>query len=217
MSEPTLPNEALRQQLSAFVDGELPGEETELLVRRLARDSELKQAMSRYLLAGEALRQPRSLGPSRGFATKVATAIDQDAETTEFRPATLKSRSSLQPARWLKPAAGIAVAASVATVTVMMYRGSLENSDGLPTADVPQPVMVAAAPRSNESSSYVVPAASSVPVVPIAAARLTNYVVAHSEYSSPLGRRNMLTGLLASDADDPATIEQPAAVSEPHP
>ncbi len=33
------------------------------------------------------------------------------------------------------------------------------------------------------------------------AARLTNYVFAHSRYSSVLGQSNMLSGLL-SDADD---------------
>lgn len=213
MSDPTLPNEALRQQLSAFVDGELPGEETELLVRRLARDSELKQAMSRYLLAGEALRQPRAIGPSRGFVAKVAAAIDQDADASVPQPAAPKSRVSLQSMQWLKPVAGFAVAASVAVATVLVYRGALEGSDKLPMADAQQQpaAAVVAAPHSNESSSYVVPAASSVPAVPIAAARLTNYVVAHSEYSSPLGRRNMLTGLLASDAENSVVIEQPAA------
>lgn len=220
MSEPTLPNEALRQQLSAFVDDELPGAETELLVRRLARDSELRQAMSRYLLAGEALRQPRAIGPSRGFVAKVVAAIDLDASTSAPQPVeSLKSHPDFKPAiRWLKPVAGLAVAAGVAAVTVLTFRGSWDDSGNAVTAKVQQPAAVlAAAPRSNESSSYVVPAVSNGPAVPIAAARLTNYVVAHSEYSSPLGRRNMLTGLLASDAENSAADPEPAATSDSQP
>jgi hypothetical protein len=85
------------------------------------------------------------------------------------------------------------------------------------TAENRQPVMMAAVPRSTESSSYVVPAAASSPAVPMAAARLTNYVVAHSEYSSPLGRRNMLTGLLASDAEQAAVVQEPAPRSDSKP
>ena len=37
----------------------------------------------------------------------------------------------------------------------------------------------------------------------VPATRLTNYVVAHSEYSSPLARRSVLTGVLAEDDSDP--------------
>jgi hypothetical protein len=36
------------------------------------------------------------------------------------------------------------------------------------------------------------------PLVP--AARLTNYVMAHSEYSSPIGRRNVLSNLLSDES-----------------
>lgn len=213
MSEPTLPNEALRQQLSAFVDGELPGAETDLLVRRLARDAELKQAMSRYLLVGEALRQPRAIGPSRGFAAKVAVAIDHDATAPSAAP--VLSRATAQPAiQWLKPAVGLALAASVAAAAVLVFRGSLGPAE-VPIAKTEQPAAVlAAAPRPTESSSYVVPAANPSPAVPITAARLTNYVVAHSEYSSALGRRNMLTGLLANDAET-AAIEPTADNVQP--
>jgi len=36
-------NEAIKMQLSAFVDGELPENESELLLRRLSQDAELRQ------------------------------------------------------------------------------------------------------------------------------------------------------------------------------
>lgn len=216
MTEPTLPNETLRQQLSAFVDGELPSAEAELLVRRLARDAELKQSMNRYLLVGEALRLPTAIGPSRGFSAKVAAALEADA--AENKPS-LAVDSPLKPAlggsesgarrrlrQWWAPAVGAAIAAGVAAVVVLGYRGPVNTA--AVSADALEPVTVTAQ-RSNESESYVVPTVTNSPTVPIASARLTNYVVAHSEYSSPLGRRNMLTGLLAGDDE----VDNAAATS----
>jgi hypothetical protein len=57
------------------------------------------------------------------------------------------------------------------------------------------------------------------------AARLTNYVVAHSEYSSPLGRRSVLSGIVAeggmpleakggSSQDESAAVPTPAELVE---
>jgi hypothetical protein len=57
---------------------------------------------------------------------------------------------------------------------------------------------VRAAPK--EAISYTVPAVPDAPAV-LPAARLTNYVFAHSKYSSVLGQRNVLSGLLADDAE----------------
>ena len=61
-----------------------------------------------------------------------------------------------------------------------------------------------AAPATVESRSadYVVPTTTSGPAF-VPATRLTNYVVAHSEYSSPLARRSVLTGVLTEDDGDP--------------
>jgi hypothetical protein len=62
-------------------------------------------------------------------------------------------------------------------------------------------VAQAGAAKPREALSYTVPAA--VPDAPAAlpAARLTNYVFAHSKYSSVLGQSNVLSNLL-SDADE---------------
>jgi hypothetical protein len=53
-----------------------------------------------------------------------------------------------------------------------------------------------------QSTDYVVPTSTSSPAF-VPATRLTNYVVAHSEYSSPLARRSVLTGVLSEDDGDP--------------
>ncbi|HEY8538744.1 MAG TPA: hypothetical protein VIL28_07740, partial [Steroidobacteraceae bacterium] len=57
-----------------------------------------------------------------------------------------------------------------------------------------------------EIPSYIVPATATSGFVP--AARLTNYVVVHSEYSTPLGRRSVLSGVLAEeDSSDDESVE----------
>jgi sigma-E factor negative regulatory protein RseA len=213
MNEPTLPNETLRQQLSALVDGELPGAEAELLVRRLARDGELKQAMSRYLLMGEALRQPNAIGPSRGFSAKVAAALEQDLAPATQTPADHGTRKNLRSlGQWLRPVAGVAVAAGVASLAVFVFRGPAGGSGAALTADTLEPVAVTA--KRTESESYIVPSADNIPAMPLASAQLTNYVVAHSEYSSPLGRRNMLTGLLAGDDAESTAVDEESQIPQ---
>jgi sigma-E factor negative regulatory protein RseA len=51
----------------------------------------------------------------------------------------------------------------------------------------------------------------------VPATRLTNYVVAHSEYSSPLARRSVLTGVLAEDDSDPDVATDDAQESQSPP
>jgi len=214
MTDPMLPNETLQSQLSAFVDDELPAAETELFTRRLVKESELKQAMARYGLIGEALRAPTNRAHvSKDFSARVAAALEQQEAATAAVSAT--SGRSLA-ARWLKPAAGLAVAASVAWVAVMTVRAPvITETPAVAAAEPLQPVTLTA--QRSAPDSYVVPVAANTPSVAIPAARLTNYVVAHSEFSSPLGRHNMMTGLLTEGetTEEAVTIEPTAETTGP--
>jgi sigma-E factor negative regulatory protein RseA len=204
MTEPMLPNETLQSQLSAFVDDALPTAETDLFARRLVKDTELKQTMARYGLIGEALRAPiNRTHLSKDFSVRVAAALEQQ-ESTTTAPAQQLPRTLAT--RWVKPAAGLAVAASVAWVAVLAVRPAAITPAPSLAAETLQPVTLTAQ-RVTTADSYVVPAAANAPSVAIPAARLTNYVVAHSEFSSPLGRHNMMTGLLT---EGPSTTEEVA-------
>jgi hypothetical protein len=73
----------------------------------------------------------------------------------------------------------------------------------LPTQQVAATALAAVSvpqASSGRAASYTVPTNTSSDAY-IPAARLTNYVVAHSEYSSPLGRRTVLSGVLSDDDD----------------
>lgn len=223
MTESMLPNETLQSQLSAFVDGELPTAETELLARRLARDPDLQQEMGRYLLMGEAMRTPtHGRSVSKDFSAKIAAAIEQ----ADAKPAAAESVSSRHSrslsAQWLKPAAGVAIAASVALASVLAVRALQSNGDATVAQQAQPSATTQLAAEVSSSDSYVVPAVANAPSAPIPAARLTNYVVAHSEFTSPLGQRNMLMGLLSddqtseADTDAAAGSEQQAKSTETH-
>ena len=203
-------SEQIREQVSAFLDGELPSSETELLLKRLTRDAELRESFGRYALIGEALRGA-SRGAdrsrlSRGFAAGVNAAIDGGA------PAAAPLPMHARAPRWWRPVAGAAVAAGVAAVAVVALQQRAVSPALL--AVVP---MTAQTVRQAEGSALLYgsrggPAEETPAMLP--AARLTSYVFAHSRYSSVLGQSNVLSGLLA-DADEPvdsgAAADQAAA------
>jgi sigma-E factor negative regulatory protein RseA len=191
-------SEQIREQVSAFLDGELPSSETELLLKRLMRDAELRESFGRYALIGESMRGTASVPVTRSFAARVNGAIDGEPATAA--PPAVRVRAN----RWWRPFAGAAVAAGVAAVAVV----GLQQRAVEPALRAALPVSaqnVAAKPK--EALSYTVPAVPEAAAA-LPAARLTNYIFAHSKYSSVLGQSNVLSGLLA-DADEQ---EPPAKV-----
>jgi sigma-E factor negative regulatory protein RseA len=187
--------EHLRDQLSAFLDGELPRPEVELLLRRLAGNDELQVALSRYVVIGECLRNAPARSVTRGFAGRVRAAVA--AEGSRKGADRLRSLG-----RWLRPVGGLAIAATVATVAILGLQRTQVGEPVVATqvaaSSAPATIPAIGGPAIDEPVSYVVPAPSTgAPVMP--AGRLTSYVVAHSEYSSPLGRRNVLSGIIAED------------------
>lgn len=193
-------SEQIREQVSCFLDGELPISEADLLLKRLMRDAELRESFGRYALIGESLRasgRGADRSPlSRAFATSVNAAID--GGIAPAAPLPLRGRAP----RWWRPVTGAAVAAGVAAVAVV----ALQQRAVVPSIRTVVPITAqnVAAPR--EALSYTTPAAASAEAVPamLPAARLTSYVFAHSRYSSVLGQSNVLSGLLADGDEEPA-------------
>jgi sigma-E factor negative regulatory protein RseA len=207
-------SEQIREQVSAFLDGELPDSETELLLKRLTRDGELRESFGRYALIGESIRGTSRGLLTRGFAGRVNMAIDGEPVV-----AVGQVRESRAP-RWWRPFAGAAVAAGVAAVAVV----ALQQRAVAPTlragpAAAPMTAQNVIAPQGpgglpqtpREPSSYTVPPTSTAAPSGMPQARLTNYVLAHSRYSSGLDLRGVLADLLI-EADDPQpTVNQAAA------
>ncbi len=117
-------SEPLNEQLSAFIDGELPNEESELFVRQIPRDTQLRATASRYYLIGQAVRAEL---PSvrRGFAARVLAAVAREPDASGAAAAVSAMARELPRSRWFglwKPAAGLAVAAGVAMVAIPFFQ-----------------------------------------------------------------------------------------------
>ena len=184
-------SEQIREQVSAFLDGELPSSETELLLKRLTRDPELRQSFGRYALIGETLRGGNGASLSLTFAARVNRTIDGEPAA----PALPAARA--RPLRWWKPIAGTAVAAGVTAVAVVTWQ---QRAVAPSLTAAPRAQSVRLATVAKEPLSYTVPTPAAAPAM-LAPARLTNYVFAHSKYSVGLGQSNLLATLLSGDAD----------------
>jgi sigma-E factor negative regulatory protein RseA len=204
-------SEQIREQVSAFLDGELPNSETELLLKRLTRDGELRESFGRYALIGEAMRGTGHTHLTKGFAGRVNFAIDGEAVSAGGHAPHTRAP------RWWRPFAGAAVAAGVAAVAVvaLQHRAvvpalrpavlTAQNAASTPV----QGAVAALAPR--EAISYTVPVTLPEAPAVMPPARLTNYVFAHSKYSSGLDQRGVLADLLIEADEQQPAANEPAA------
>ena len=203
-------------QLSAMFDGELPAAECELLSRRLARDEQLRATWSRYAVIGAALRAEPMARVRPDFSRRVSAALVGGSAV---------SLGTRRVRMWRGAALGTAVAAGVAGAAIMLLRNDLPAQIAVqeevlsaytPTAmRVALPTTRVRAAASNELASYVVPPMSndlSSDNSLAVAASLADYVVAHSEVSSPLARGSLLSALVSNEAVQPAA--DPAAMND---
>ncbi len=217
----------LHEQLSALIDGELPASETTLLLKRLTREPGLRERLARYRVCGETLRGAR-VQAKADFTLRVCAVLASEpchaASDSSRRPQ--HARSPL--ARFLRPIAGLAVAAAVAAVAILAV-GRPGASDPLPAqtaanratpaaAPGPAPVAVPVADESRakgtatpgeggfvfaqnsngEPPSYVTPAPHRGLNV-IPQAELANYVVVHSAVGGSLGFPTGLNDLVSAE------------------
>ena len=102
-------------QVSAFVDGELPENEAELLLRRMSQDAELRQEVAQYMAMGRLVRREPGLAGADRLHERIAAAIDD-------RPADAGDSTGVVTAsRAIRPLAGAAIAATVALVAIFFF------------------------------------------------------------------------------------------------
>ena len=205
----------IKEQLSAFLDGELPDPESALLLKRLERDDELRGALSRYSLIGAVLRSDGDVPAARQVAARVSAAIAREPSRTG-RLAWLPQRE-----RFARAAAGFAVAAGVALGAVLLVQQLPAGDAGAPEVTLAraettpvQPVAEENSPPDSLPESYVTPPAADAPAA-IPPAELANFLIAHYGYASPLVRRSVGAGLISDD--DPSRVEAASPGDAPKP
>lgn len=119
------------EQLSALLDGELDTHEQDRTVSRLLDDDAAMGKFGRYQLVGDMVR-----GESRVLATGISRSV---SAALADEPTVLAPQAGLALG---KPAAGIAVAASVAVAAVVIAPGFMQQTgvvDSTPAIVVAQP------------------------------------------------------------------------------
>ncbi len=203
-------NEELDSQLSAMFDDELLPQECELLARRLSRDGELKARWGRYAVMGAVIRAERGVRLNAPLAHRVSAVLLAEPEL---------GASAAVPARragvrWWQPLAGGAVAAGVAAASILWLRAQVPLAPTALTAAAQPPAAAHAVNVVNINTagahdSYVTPPAPATRALVVPSTELANYVVAHSMFSTPVARRNLLSAFMTSDPAAAGTEEPP--------
>jgi len=159
-------------QLSAYVDGELPHNEAELLLRRMSQDVDLRQEVAEYLAIGRVMRGEVSVPGTDGIRDRVLAAIDDTAGD-------VKATNDNDPETWaIKPLIGVAIVATVALAAIF----GLQQSNRV---DVNVPA---------ETGTQVV---GTVPDYTPQQDQLRQYFLSHGETSSQLGANGMNSRLVS--------------------
>ena len=177
------PEEEIREQLSAWMDGELPVAQARFLERRLGNDLLLRRQLERLQIASSCLKGQALRPMSAGLAPRIGSMLEQPVAITETRRGLSLRR---------------ALAASVAVLALALAPGVLRN--GLPdhflgNAAISPPVAnLVPSPASADlvaksvasrvavaASAQLSPAASSYAVKPLLAAN-----PGRSQQESPL-------------------------------
>lgn len=181
-------SEEIHDQVSAFMDDELPSEECVFLVRRLERDPTSRNKLIRYSLIGSVLRRDLVQPDPEMLRRRVYEALN--GVTPALKPAV-----AVRP-RWQRrltgPAFGVGIAAAVALASLFVVRTVNQGTAPADTFD-PAPEALSA------SQSYVVPQDIQQAGSPVQAPiRLTNYLVHHGEYTSLLSRTSVHSNLVGA-------------------
>jgi hypothetical protein len=115
--------------------------------------------------------------------------------------------------RWWQPLAGGAVAAGVAAASILWLRAQVPLAPTLTAAAQPpaaaHAVNVVNINTAGAHDSYVTPPAPATRALVVPSTELANYVVAHSMFSTPVARRNLLSAFMTSDPAAAGTEEPP--------
>lgn len=173
--------QVIEEQLSAFLDGELPAAEEELLLRRLERETDYQARVVRYAMIGQLIRGEPGVGNGAGLVQRISEAV---AGETAHASAPARRES-----HWGAFAtAGIAAAAGLVVLTGLLSLGSVSVPE---TPLASQPVV-----PQIRNADFQSPADA-----PIEPERLTAYLVAHGDYAGGLSRQVMSSHVVNGTLD----------------
>lgn len=183
-------NKESLEHLSTLMDGELSRETSLFLTRRLSSDGGMSEKWERYHLIRDCIRQPGSKQLVTGLQARITALLE--AEAAPSVPGWNRNR-------WLKPVSGLAIAASVAVMAIMVT--------------APQPALEEAVP-SQANQPFVSP--NTLPMAPVSQPvsydseeRLNVYLLRHNQMSRTAGRQGFVSfvPIVSTPVETAATVE----------
>ncbi len=168
-------SDALKAQISAFVDGELPDNESELLLRRLSQDAALRAQVDQYMAIGRLIRQDVEVSGMDDLRDRIAATLDDEVVPAQAQE---QEQQRVVGSRFMTPATGVAVAATVAALALV----GLSQLDASIDADLAGAVAIAYTEPAVEQALANQPNQ-----------QLLEYIRRHGDSSSDLGTSGTLT------------------------
>jgi len=195
------------EHLSSLMDGELSREAGSFLTRRLFSDDEMCETWERYHLIRDCIRQPGSKQVVTGLSTKLSASLDAEE---------LPTVSAWRNNRWLKPVSGLAIAASVALMAIVVTApqpgqvpGDTETTLAAPTNQ----------PFVSPNTLARLPASQAVSYAPAQQAnsnRLNAYLLRHNQMARTAGRQGFVSFVPIVATPMASVVEEPESKSEPN-
>lgn len=166
------------EQLSAFLDGELPESEEKLLLRQLDRDAAFRERLSRFASIGQVLRGYAPVPDAGSLSQRISAAI---ADESEHQLAATSGWPGMATA-------GIAAAAGILVLSGLLSLSTV-NLAGPTTAGNPADAGFQTVEFRPGNAAALAPE------------RLTGYLVAHGDYSGGLSRQVMSSHVVNRSPD----------------
>lgn len=187
------------EHLSSLMDGEMSSDSGMFLTRRLASDETLCATWERYHLIRDCIRQPGS----KHFVTGMSARLNASL-TAERAPKVSAWRSN----HWLKPVSGLAIAASVALMAIVVTAPQSEPLPGdallAESANKPfvSPNILPLAPVSQPASFK--------PTGKSGAARLNAYLLRHNQMAGTANRHGFVSfiPIVATQASTQGEVDE---------
>jgi anti-sigma factor RsiW len=160
----------LDEQLSAALDGELPADQYDLLLRRLDADPELRDIFARFSMIGDVMANSQ---PETG-ALALADRIREELAGIEA-PEGVADRDASGSSSIVGGMLGAGFAAAVALVLALNLSPQ-QNDTPTPRVAGGTPLPVAAAVATDQRAN-------------VGPERMTRYLIAHAGYANPASRQ----------------------------
>jgi len=182
-------NDSIKTQISAYIDGELPANEAELLLRRMSQDSELRQKAAEYLAMGRVIRGERSVPGIENLRQRISDELDDKATQHEF------TAPDSAGSRYVRPLAGFAIAATVALVAIF----GLQRTTGMTDINMTPGSDSASVAEVENNGAYTVPDQADD--------QLRDYYMRHNASSSYFGAQSINARLVTLQLRDGVIVE----------